>query len=141
MSFLSQQQNTYNKEVLICIGYKVPLPKISHQGNQGIGQMWEVQDTVSSKTTFLLLSANEGNCMVSHLHSLSDQRLESLPPTPCAGVTLLGSGIRKEGKGKVWKEMTPMTKPMAVGRKMECILGVQALTLVFLFLLTLCIQY
>ena len=76
--------------------------------------------------------------MVSHLHSLSDQRLES--PNPCAGVTLLGSEIRKEGKGKVWKEMTPMTKPMAVGRKMECILGVQALTLVFLFSLTLCIQ-
>lgn len=57
-----------------------------------------------------------------------------------SGGAPLGSEIRKKGKGKVWREMTPLTKPMVVERRLERSLGVQVSTFVFFFLFTLQFQ-
>ena len=57
-----------------------------------------------------------------------------------SGGAPLGSEIRKKGKGKVWREMAPLTKPMVVERRLEHSLGVQVSTFVFFFLFTLQFQ-
>ena len=76
---------------------------------------------------------------MNNLCSLGSQRWR-LPPSPSSGEAAVGSGIRKKGKGKVLRDVTPLTKPTAVERRVEHSLGVQVSTFVFFFLFTLEVQ-
>lgn len=77
----------------------------------------------ASETHSLPLIAPKGReRTVNHVHSLGGRRLE-VPPAPRPGLAPLGSRVRNMGKGKVLKEMTPMTKPVAVERRVGIFWG------------------